>query len=227
MPDFLLEMEWHVCVDGYRVGPAQGPADSEILIAKSERYRFYKPFHRHENLYLTFAWLQTRDELLNFANQFGEPDGKTIKDSLRTASNFRELLDVRRTSNKKIYTAFRRQTAFEMVQAENKPSGKQLDISRMIEENVSLGVGTVDLAPDPINGIRLDIKPFSLKHGLWVQLARKLSRKLLIQRCRYCGARFEVGPGAKKRSDATFCCAEHSVRFHSFNRSKAGQLEYG
>ena len=158
--------------------------------------------------------------MLNFANQFGEPDGKTIKDGLRTASNFRELLYAKHKSNKKVWAAFRRQTAFEMAQAENKPSEKHLDISKLIEQNVSLGIGTVDLAPDPNNGIRLDIKPFSLKHGLWVQLVRKLSRKLLIQTCRHCNAMFEVGPGAKKRLDATFCCPEHSVQFHSFNRSR-------
>jgi hypothetical protein len=222
MPDFLLEMQWHVCLDGYRAGPAKkhtGNADSEILIANSKRHRFYKPFHWHDNLYLTFAQLQTRNEMLSFANQFGEPDEKTISDSLRIASNFRELLSAKETSNKKVWTAFRRQTAFIMAQAENEPSGKQLDISRIIEKNVSLSIGTVDLAPDPNIGLRLDIKPFSLKQGLWVQLARKLSRRLLI-RCRECRSMFEVGPGTKKRSDATFCCAEHSVRFHSFNRSQ-------
>lgn len=221
MPDFLLEMEWQVCVDGYRLGPAReymDTADSQILIAKSQRRRVYKPFDHYPNLYLAFALIGTRDELLNFANQFGEPDGKSVADSLRTARNFRELLDARQKSNKKVWTAFRRQTAFEMAQAEEKP-GKQLDISRLMEANVSLGIGTVDLAPDSNSGIRLDIKPFSLKHGLWVQLTRKLSRTSL-KTCRHCLSLFEVGPGTQKRADATFCCAEHSAQFHSFNRTR-------
>ena len=80
-------------------------------------------------------------------------------------------------------------------------------------------IGEMHLEPDPAEGVRLKIGG-SLYDGLWMQLARKLSSKTVIRTCRYCGSTFEAGAGSKRRADATFCCSEHSVRFHSLNRLK-------
>jgi hypothetical protein len=221
MADFLLEMEWLVCIDGYRIGPAPkgiGDADSEVVRANSKYYRGYKPFQKYENLYSAFARLKTRDDLLKFANRFGEPDsGGTVEDNLRTARDFHELLVAKQTSSKKVWATFRRQTA---LAASRTSPYKGADINRLIEADMPVGIGSMELAPDQNEGVRLKIEPYSLLQGLWVQLARKLTQKTIIRTCRHCGSMFEAGSGTKRRSDATFCCAEHSVRFHSLKRSR-------
>jgi hypothetical protein len=82
------------------------------------------------------------------------------------------------------------------------------------------GFGEVHLEADPGIGLRIKIEPNSLINGLWIQLSRKLAGSTAMRTCRQCNALFEVGPGTSKRSDATFCCGEHSVLFHSLKRSK-------
>jgi hypothetical protein len=221
MGDFLLEMEWLVCIDGYHIGPApkgSGDPDSEVLRANSKYHRGYKPFQKYENLYSAFAQLKTRDDLLKFVNRFGELSSMhTVENCLRTARDFHELLVAKQTSTRKIWATFRRQTAL----SESRSSYfKGVSISRLIEADFSIGIGSIDLAPDQNEGVRLKIEPRSLLAGLWMQLARKLTQRTIVRTCRYCGSIFEAGAGSKRRSDATFCCAEHSVRFHSLKRSK-------
>jgi hypothetical protein len=135
----------------------------------------------------------------------------------------RALLVAKQAGNRSVWATFRRQAGNTQVDYAKKYSEKIVDIDRYIEETIipaGLHIGFVELVPDPSDGVRVKIEPHSLLEGLWVQLARKLSQKALIRTCRYCGSMFEAGVGTKKRADATFCCAEHSVRFHSLNRSK-------
>jgi hypothetical protein len=228
MSDFLLDMEWFVCVDGYRIGPVPkgmlGSDDAGALVANSRYHRGYKPFQKYENLYTAFARLKSRDELLKFANCFGDPtwNSFTVDRCLRNAREFRELLVASQTGNKKVWATFKRQNN-PSVPDPKSYSEKIVDIDSYIEENLEpagLHIGFVELLPDPTHGVSLKIEPHSLLDGLWVQLARKLLQKTIVRTCRYCGSMFEAGAGSKKRADATFCCAEHSVRFHSLKRSK-------
>ena len=78
MIDFLLEMEWFVCVDGYYIGPVSkgmlGSPDSGALVANSRYHRGYKPFQKYENLISAFARLKSPDELLKFCEPFRKSD---------------------------------------------------------------------------------------------------------------------------------------------------------
>jgi len=84
---------------------------------------------------------------------------------------------------------------------------------------LSVPIAEVDLIADAANGVRLRLKTESLISALWWQLAQKLSGGSMVRQCRHCGTLFEVGLGTKRRADATFCCNQHSVRFHSLSRS--------
>jgi hypothetical protein len=90
---------------------------------------------------------------------------------------------------------------------------------------LSLPIAEIDLIADPDRGVRLRLKTESLLNALWWQLVQKLSGNSMVRQCRHCGTLFEVGLGTKRRADATFCCNEHSVRFHSLRRSGGGDLE--
>ncbi|MDB5617824.1 hypothetical protein [Tardiphaga sp.] len=70
-------------------------------------------------------------------------------------------------------------------------------------------------------GFKMSLKAETLIDGLLIQLARKMSGGSKFQVCSLCGNPFEVGPGAKRRSDAMFCCREHKIEFHSRKRSKS------
>jgi len=41
--------------------------------------------------------------------------------------------------------------------------------------------------------------------------------------CAHCGNFFKAGAGTGRRIDASFCCDEHRVRYHSLKRSEAGR----
>jgi hypothetical protein len=87
---------------------------------------------------------------------------------------------------------------------------------------LTIPVGEFEIVADVQKGVRLRFKTDCLISALWWQLVQKLSGGAMIRECRHCGKLFEVGSGADKRADATFCCDEHSVRFYSLARSRGG-----
>jgi hypothetical protein len=84
---------------------------------------------------------------------------------------------------------------------------------------LNMPIAEIDLIADSDKGVRLRLKTDSLISALWWQLAQKLSGSSMVRQCRHCGTLFEVGLGTKRRADATFCCKQHSMRFHSLKRS--------
>jgi hypothetical protein len=69
-------------------------------------------------------------------------------------------------------------------------------------------------------GFQMVLKADSLINGMLMQLAQKISGRAKFRICELCDAPFEVGPGANRRADATFCSPEHKIEFHSRKRSK-------
>jgi hypothetical protein len=179
MGDFLLEMEWHVCVDGYDLVPRGiGSRYSDLLEPRSKSVRFYKPFQKYELLYLAFAQLKTKDDLLGFINRFGLLSGRSvnIEKELRDAKAFHDLIIAKQVSNRKVWNTFRRRTALDYAEYLDK-RGETVDLPALMEEELPIRIGRINLVPDRNEGMRLHIGPYSLIQGLWVQLARKLSQK--------------------------------------------------
>jgi hypothetical protein len=87
---------------------------------------------------------------------------------------------------------------------------------------LNIPIAAIDLVPDPESGVRLRLNTDSLINAMWWQLGRQLSGNTLVRQCRHCRTLFTVGQGTGRRADATFCCNEHSVRFHSVKRSRKG-----
>jgi hypothetical protein len=224
MADFLLDMEWKFCIDGYRTEPdPQGGKGALRLIRKSAYFRYYKPFQKYEMLYSAFARVGNEADLLKFVHRYGSllsSDQLRVPDHLYDAQTFRELIVAGQKSMKSVAETFDRRAAEKEIAwyKKNHPS-VEVDLTRVIEAGPEIWIGMTKLVSDSTNGIRLFIDPYSLMDGLWIQMMRKLSKKL-IRTCRYCESTFEVGPGSRRRADATFCCSEHSIRFHSFRRSK-------
>jgi hypothetical protein len=223
MSDFLLDMEWRVCVDGYRREPdPQSQSGRERLVSNSIYHRVYRPFHKYDMLYSAFAKLRTEADVLKFINRFGplSSTGLDIESHLYDAQTFRELLVANQNGRKAVAMAFDRRTAVKkMAEYKARVPSSQPDLNRMIEAGPEIWLGMTKLVSDPVEGIRLVIDPYSLIYGLWVQLIRKLSARI-IRTCRHCGSTFEAGPGSGRRADATFCSTKHSARFHSLKRSR-------
>jgi hypothetical protein len=194
----------------------------------------YRPFKQYEKLYKAFAEIKTCDELLRFIKHFGSLDyasadwGDDVAACLRAARYFRELLLAKQMGPRRIASVFKSQKM-----AESKASWG--DFSNRIETMASarlpdhvqesltpVSIGELFLWADPNKGVRISIEPRTLMSALWWQLGQELLGNVIFRECRECGALFESGAGSSRRADATFCCSEHSVRFHSLKRSRGG-----
>jgi hypothetical protein len=129
MGDFLLDMEWHVCLDGYHREPsALGWMCPERLVANSESIRTYEPFQKYEMLYSAFAKLKTQDDVLGFINRFGPINSAyrlDIVSHLRHAKAFRELLSAKQESTKKVCSTLKRHMALDQAPL-SKGSAKEI-----------------------------------------------------------------------------------------------------
>jgi hypothetical protein len=67
--------------------------------------------------------------------------------------------------------------------------------------------------------IQWQFRPSTLLDALWLQFGQATARGAHIRACRQCGTWFEAGGGGR-RSDATFCCGDHRIRFNSLERSR-------
>jgi hypothetical protein len=226
MTDFLLDMEWDFCIDGYRAEPDPQWGEGNLrLIPKGRYFRVYKPFEKYEMLYSAFAKLENEVDLLKFVYRHGPLDSGhrlNVPGHLYDAQTFRELIVASQKSMKSVAVTFDRRTAQkEAASFRAQHPSVEVDLNRMIEAGPEIWIGITKLVSDSADGIRLIIDPYSLMDGLWIQLMRKLSKKV-IRTCRYCRSTFEVGPESTRRTDATFCCSDHSIRFHSLKRSSRG-----
>ena len=87
---------------------------------------------------------------------------------------------------------------------------------------LNIPIAELDVVADVNKGIQVRSKTDALISALRWQLAQRLSGNTMFRECRHCGSLFEVGPGTDRRTDAIFCCKEHSVRFHSLRHSVGG-----
>jgi hypothetical protein len=228
MRAFSIDFEWFRCRDGYRLVPRGsvrcGDPPMDRIVASSDRTETYRPFDHFDSLYKEFAKVKTADDLLGFVKRFGlleegpeydadfyqgdegepvlggvsEYEGNSVPKYLTQARLFREFL-LRKESGPKAVAAFFR------------------------SQNGGMAI-PLTLVADPSTGVEFAVTPRDLIHGLKFQLAQSLIGSTIIRACRWCGGLFEAGAAAKVRKkvrkDATFCCREHSVLYHSHKRSK-------
>jgi len=91
---------------------------------------------------------------------------------------------------------------------------------RDVGEPPPLAIGKLYVVADRLNGVHLQTRAECLMDALWWQLVQKLSGGSSIRECPQCGEWFEAGPGTTRRSDATFCCRDHKIRYFSLKRSR-------
>jgi hypothetical protein len=208
MADFLIDVVCYRCPSGYEIvrEAKDGRGPSDWIVCKSYE-RISYPLRPYDKLCNVFANIKTSDDLLKFVKRFGplaESDdpslGDHISDCLGVAKLFRELLLYKQKGPTKLLSFFRSRTNIYGIS----------------------DIGKVGLVEDSDRGVRLRITADSLLDALWLQLGQELSGHRIIRECRHCGTLFEAGPDTGRRSDATFCCGEHSVRFHSLKRSRGG-----
>ena len=231
-----IDLEWFRCPKGYRLvharevaraigtDPMSYPNEDWIVPIGNERVH-YRPFEEYEMLCIAFAKLETPESLMNFIKLYGpitrtSPEwGDSVSGKLRTSRRFRELLSCKEKGPRKLASVFNFQVqasfAAAYKRAVKSPLPKDFDFGTPNEL-----VGMADIVADAKRGIQLRITTDTLIGGLWWQLAQKLSGETNIQRCRYCSAPFETGPGTGRHVDAAFCSNEHKVRFFSLARSK-------
>ena len=222
MPDDFLDLKWNRCPDGYHLTESLS-----WIVPNSDQQTTYQPFSHFDALYRQFAKIKNSGALLKFVTHFGLLDleewGTSVRDYLKYAQFFRDLLLAKAVGPEEVADVFEQQIEREIGGTLLEPPmpANELDEYGQLRGVITpySPLGEFCLAPDPKKGLEITIRPYTLMSGLWIQLSRKLSDKGVIRICRHCGKPFEAGPGTKKRADATFCSREHSVRFHSFKRS--------
>jgi hypothetical protein len=183
------------------------------IVPNSKERISCRPFDGHGSLMKSFAQIKTPEELLKFVTRYGPLEsesemGEKIKAGLDAARQFRELLSCKSKGPKKVAAVFKAQV-------------QKRGIAWPPPEKVDMLVGEIHIIPDPSRGIRLRLTTDSLLRAMWWELNQKMAGETIFRICRQCGNPFEAGPGGDARADATFCCPEHSVLFHSLNRPKS------
>jgi hypothetical protein len=233
MADFLIDFEWFRCPEGYRLVHASETArargeppgsypDCDWIVPNSDERIPYRPLDRYDMLCNVFAGIKTPNDLLKFVELYGPLTttstqwGDSVPELLRHVQYFRGLLHYKQLGSRKLGSFF-----VSMKRAGLLSAGVTVSRDADLREFSQL-IGTIDLVADKAKGVRLRISTDFLIAALWWQLGQKLSGNSIVRECRHCGTLFEAGPGTNRRGDATFCCNEHSVRFHSLKRSTGG-----
>jgi hypothetical protein len=226
MTAFSIDFDWFRCPQGYRV-VRSGDIERRIanpddlwIIPNSDERVFYRPLEKYDLLYIAYAQVKTLDHLLKFINLYGPLVrtstvwGDSVSAGLRISQLFRDILRLKEKD-------FRNVMSLQIARKQAWARAHGIELPKADLRNFLFNelIGTVYLVPDPKKGLRLRIETDALWGALWWQLGQKLSSNAIIRECRYCGTLFETGPNKGRRADATFCCSEHSVRFHSLKRS--------
>lgn len=227
MADFLLDFDWFRCPQGYRViragevEPSVRDPDDMWIVPKTDERVFYRPLDKYDLLYIAYASVKTSDQLFKFIDLYGPLTrtstrwGNSISGGLRETQLFRDILRYKEKGPRKLMSFYvSREKAAWLANGLTPPEDDLRKFNRPI--------GTVDLVPDFEKGLRPRIETDALRGALWWQLGQKISDIVIIRECRHCGTLFEAGRDTGRRADATFCCSEHSVRFHSRRRSRGG-----
>jgi hypothetical protein len=230
-PELAADFEWFRCPQGYRIAQARDvggdsyPDEEWVVPNSDERITYRCPIDGTASLVSVFACVSTPEALLRFVKQYGpvaNRGGKTWGDSipscLRRAQQFRELLLCKERGPRKLAALYKEQMYAGYVR-ELKESGLPLRTESEMPDSFWL-IGTIDLVPDSARGVRLRLTTDTLYGAMLWQLGLKLSGTAGFRECRQCGKPFEAGPGTDLRADSTFCCAEHSILFHSRRRRK-------
>jgi hypothetical protein len=236
MVDFRTDFEWFRCPKGYRLVHASETAralgedpesypDCDWIVPNSDEQIPYRPLERYDTLCNVFAKIQTADDLLRFIEMYGPLTrtstgwGDFVIERLQSAQYFRGLLQRKSKGPRQLASLFKAQRLAGLSRS-YKEAGARLRFEDVSENDFLRLIGTIDIVPDLERGVRIRINFEVLIAALWWQLVQKLSGNAVIRECRHCGTLFEAGVGTNRRSDATFCCSEHSVRFHSLERSR-------
>jgi hypothetical protein len=239
--EFKIRFDFHRFAEGYALEPDRSlPTDSapgNIILPKGRAPGRYISFEKFDMLYSAFAKLRTQDELLAFVDKFGllmGRGGDSVFQVLREAKFFRDLLAAKEKNAKNVAACFESQLrvrlaeTYKQVNLELPPNAELWEWQAMVGNLIDLQdlfryfVARVELVPDAKKGLQVEITAETLISALWWQLARKLSGEGKIRECRHCGEWFEVGADSGRRADSQFCCREHTVRFFSLERSRAG-----
>jgi hypothetical protein len=217
MSDFLRDFEWRRDSKGYRfekiLGPLK-PLSDRVYSMKRElgvrrkggQLRVYRPLAEVDTLYLIFAALRTSEDVLNFVERFGsltrygesldKEGGDIVRVVLDQAAFFRDWLRA--------------------------GSEKRSELAKKVNQRLNkISEGLIaSFVVDAKGMVRLQVTPYDLLGGLWIQLALKLSGQTTIRPCLHCGHWFEAGIRSGRRADAKFCSDEHRIAFNSLKRTK-------
>jgi hypothetical protein len=218
-----IGLDWQKDSKGYRIND-YGKYGTTI-VGNGGRLVPIRPL-QNDMVFMAFAKIESQLELLEFVQHFGlleKPSyderygsisvdattltpiksrpviyGEDVDDHLESAQMFRDLMALTRRKGR----------------ASSTLSG--WIEHRMLDEKL----GEMGLEFVSGRGFHMVLKADSLMNGMLMQLAQKISGQSKFQSCEFCGVTFEVGPGTKRRADATFCSPDHKIKFHSRRRSK-------
>ncbi len=220
MTAFSIDFEWFRCPDGYHLIRRDGKNDQpDRIVAGSDRSVAYRPLDGFDLLYWAFAKVETADDLLDFVKRFGLLEESPEWDADFDGEYFLGATEYEGNSVQK-YLAQARLFHEILLKKEKKGPKAVAALFRSHEKEFGRLVSHLTLVADPSTGIKFLVRPIDLIQALKLQLVQYLIGSTVVRTCRHCGDFFEAGPGTEVRLDATFCCREHSVLYHSHKRSK-------
>jgi hypothetical protein len=192
----MIDLEWWVCQDGYRLEP-NGESDF-IVVSQSDRFKSYRP-SKVSGLFSIFAEdvPPTPEGMRYFCGRFGMPGG-TVDDFAPTSrgpdfmqrGSINTLLS-HQWNMRLVVNLYRNGRASELVARWN--SMKELGWFR-----TELQLGT-EGRPQMV------FAPLDLIQAMYFQLADAACSGSQLLRCERCSTPFVVGSGTGRRSSSKWC----------------------
>lgn len=181
---------------------------------------------RNDMVFLAFANIRTDLQLMEFIHHYGLLNRRTYDDhygevavdpATLTSIESRPIIQGERVAGHlKTAAMFRELIALKVRGGRASKKLSDWIDGQLLDERL----GDVSLEFSRGRGFQMGFRADTLLNGMLLQLAQKVSGQFDLKVCKLCNTVFEVGPGSGRRSDADFCSREHTVKFHSGQRSK-------
>jgi hypothetical protein len=218
----LYDFEWTVPANGFTLTPAPKPLPGSFTfwaepgfkltpIEPIEPARRYNPMGKqHADLFLQFAALTSEQDVLAFANQYGnleklnhtvetDAEGKTTVRAFHEGTNS-WLFDA---SHMAAAVSIWRGLTTRLPLSEVRARKEQLQTA----VNSGLGKGNaLSLAWNEVGGLSISYAPRDLLGALWLQLALAIDNSKEYRPCRTCGRLIEISKAQSgRRRNSLFC----------------------
>jgi hypothetical protein len=210
----MIDLEWWVCRDGYRLEP-NGEGDFTV-VSQSHQFRSYRP-SEISGLFAIFAEdvPPTPEGMRYFCGRFGMPGGgdhdfaptSRGPDSMQLGST--SALLGHQWNMRLVVNLYREGRTPELLARWN---------------SMDLGWSRTELQLSTEGRLQMVFAPLDLIQAMWFQLADAACSGSRLLRCERCSTPFVVGSGTGRRSSSKWCSNACKVAAYQERRAKEAAL---